>query len=369
MKTCGIVVEYNPFHNGHKLHIDKTKDITKCDVLIAVMSGNYVQRGEPAILDKWTRAKTAIENGVDLVIELPYAFSTQSASKFAYGAIKSLDIAKVNCICFGSETNNIEELIEIAETSISVDNLKENMSKGDSFPKAYGLLSKTMGPNDILGVAYLKEILKTNIKPYTIQRTNSYHDLTIQEISSASAIRKAVLSNEQIYDTTIMKDQLLNSELVVLDSFYPYLRTLLLTLDKNYLSNIFLFSEGIENHLAKQALKYDNLKDFLDACTTRRYTTSRIKRCLVQLLNQVSKSEINNLEELNYIRVLAMNNKGRNYLKTLKDVNVASRFSLIPKCYRDLEYKACLSYSTFLNEKNRQSVLLKEIGGPIYINN
>ena len=367
MKSCGIIVEYNPFHKGHEIHINQARTKSNCDVLIAVMSGNYVQRGEPAIIDKFTRATSAIQNGVDLVLELPYIYSTQSASKFAYGAVSVLKLAQVDSICFGSESNNLEELIEIANTPINTDNLKESLNKGESFVRSYGLLSKTMEPNDILAVSYLKEILKTNIRPISIQRTNHYHDLDIKDISSASAIRNAIFNNEDIKETTNMKDILLNNELVNLEMIYPYIRLLLLTLDKEYLSNIFLFNEGIENHLIKQAYKYSNLNDFLNASTTRRYTTSRIKRTLIQLLNQVTKSEVEKLKPLNTIRVLAMNKKGRNYIKTLKDVNIASRFSKVQDGYRQLEYKAALSYSNVLNNKNRQDLINKEIGGSIYL--
>jgi predicted nucleotidyltransferase len=367
MKSCGIIVEYNPFHNGHKIHIDNAKKESKCDVLIAVMSGNYVQRGEPAIIDKFTRASFAINNGVDLVLELPYIFSTQSASKFAYGAVSILKLAKVDSICFGSESNNLDELIEIAKSPINTDNLKESLNKGNSFVRSYGLLSRTMAPNDILGVSYLKEMLKTNIKPISIQRTNHYHDLEIKDVSSASAIRNALFNNTDIKDTTNMKEILLNNELINLEMFYPHIRLLLLTLDKDYLSNIFLFSEGIENHLIKQAHKYSDFNDFINASTTRRYTTSRIKRTLIQLLNQVTKKEVDNLKPINTIRILALNNKGRKYINTLKDVNIASRFSKVQDGYRELEKKAALSYSSVLSEKNRQDLIAKEIGGSIYI--
>ncbi|MCI6271555.1 MAG: nucleotidyltransferase family protein [Erysipelotrichaceae bacterium] len=367
MKAVGIIVEYNPLHKGHKLHIEKTKEITKPDVLIAVMSGNFVQRGEPAIIDKWKRAKAAILNGVDLVIELPYVFSVQSATQFAYGAVKCLNLAGVSDIVFGSESNNLEELIEISKTSINADNLKESLSVGNSFVKSYGLLSKTMQPNDILAVAYLKEILKTNIKPHTIQRTNHYHDLSIQEISSASAIRNAFLNGTKC-ESSLMYDELTNGELMTLNKFYPLIRYLLLTLEKKYLQEIFLVSEGIENHLIKQALISENLDIFLKNSTTKRYTSSRIKRILIHLINHIKKEDIKKLEELNTIRILAMNNKGRNYLKSLKNVNIASRFSKIQDGYREIEYKSCLTYASMLKEKNHHELIKNEIGGLIYIN-
>lgn len=370
MKVCGIIVEYNPFHNGHLYHIQKAREISQCDVLVAVMSGNFVQRGEPAIIDKWKRAQIAVEMGVDCVIELPYVFATQSASHFARGAITCLKIAQIDSLVFGSESNNLEELLEIAQSSINVDHLKESMNAGHSFVKSYGLLSKDMQPNDILAVAYLKELTDTSIKPYTIQRTNHYHSQSIDgTIASASAIRLACSTHQSFELTTPMAKQLTHGPCVYLKEFYPYLRTLLCTLDKDYIASIFLMSEGIENHLIKQAQSCETYEQFINQSTTRRYTSSRIKRCCLQLLNQVTKKEVETLPPLDTIRILAFNNTGRNYLKILqdKDVKIASKFAQVPQPYRKLEYKTTLLYTSLLHENDRQQLLKKEIGSPLYI--
>lgn len=370
MKATGIIVEYNPFHNGHEYHIQKTKEITNCDVLIAVMSGNFVQRGEPAILDKWKRAEVAIKHGVDLVIELPYIYATQSASNFAQGSIRCLEIAQVSDIVFGSETNNIEELKEMAASCIHVDNLKESLSIGHSFPKAYGLLAKEMGPNDILGVSYLKAIMNTKITAHTIQRTVHYHDEEMHnEIASATAIRKAIHENKPLANTTCMNEELSQNELVQLKDFYPYLRLLLNTLPPKELASIFLISEGIENHLIKQALLSSTYEEFINNAVTRRYTTSRIRRCCLQILNHITKEDVKNLPPLDTIRILAFNDKGREYLRQLQEneVKVASKFSQIPLVYRKMEYKTSLLYTTCMREEQRQSLLKQEIGSPLYI--
>ena len=220
------------------------------------MSGNYVQRGQMAIIDKHTRAHFAVQNGVDIVLELPYIYATQSASKFAKGAIDILKMAKVDTICFGSETNNLIELQEIANTSINIDNLKELMNTGNSFPKAYGLLSSSMASNDILAVSYLKALKDTNIKAISIQRTNNYHDETLTNIASAKAIRKAIYDHEDVSIATAMP--ITYEQCVFLRQFFPLIKQKLLTSNINDLKNIFLFSEGIENHLIKQAkLAYD----------------------------------------------------------------------------------------------------------------
>ncbi|MEG0657066.1 nucleotidyltransferase [Anaerorhabdus sp.] len=370
MKICGIIVEYNPFHNGHYHHIQRAREISQCDVLVAVMSGNFVQRGEPAIIDKWQRAKKAVEYGVDCVIELPYIYATQSASHFAKGAIDCLKLAQIDSLVFGSESNNLEELQEMADSCIHVDHLKESLHAGHSFPKSYGLLAKEMEPNDILGVAYLKELNNTAIKPYTIQRTVHYHDQMIhQQIASASAIRKAFFNHTNIQDTTPMTQELENSVCVQLKDFYPYLRTILLTSNPKELSNIFLFNEGIENHLINQAMHCATFEEFLNKSTTRRYTTSRIQRSCIQLLNRVTKDEVKNLPPLDTLRILAFNETGRNYLKFLseKEIKVASKFAQIPEAYRKLEFRTTLLYTSQMDETKRDELIKKEIGGPQYI--
>ena len=156
MNVTGIIVEYNPFHNGHIYHINKAKEITNADLLIAVCSGNYVQRGEPSIINKFDKTRAALQHGVDLVVELPYIFTVQNASVFGQKSVEILNNLKVNSIVFGSECNNLEELNNFASHSINIDHLKEELDKGNSYPKSYGLLAGSLYPNDILAVSYLK---------------------------------------------------------------------------------------------------------------------------------------------------------------------------------------------------------------------
>lgn len=364
MKATGLIVEYNPFHNGHKYHIDEARKITNCDVLIAVMSGNFTQRGEVSIIDKYTKTEAALNNGVDLVIELPYYYATSSANIFAKGAVELLNQLKVSDIVFGSESNNLEELKEIAETSINPDNLKEILNKGESFPKSYGFLCSEMGSNDILGIAYLKELSKTNIIPHTIKRDVGYHDETIAEIASAKAIRKACLNNQDYSNATPI--EITNPHFN--KDYYSYLRTILLTHSPEYLSNIYLVNEGIENNLIKNAMKYDDYEEFVNACVSRRYTRARIQRTIIQILNQVTKDEIKNLEDNKYLRVLGFNSKGREYLATLKkdeEINIVTKFNALPEKTRKLYYKTSCLYASTLENKKRDQLLLKEISGPI----
>ena len=364
MRISGIIVEYNPFHNGHLLHIQKTKQITNCDILIAVMSGNFTQRGEMAIVDKWQRTKWALLNGVDIVIELPYIYSTQSADTFAKSAVKLLQIAQVDSICFGSESNDLENLIKLSESKEV--NIKELLDTGIGYPKAYGTKTDNSLSNDILAISYLDALKNTNIKPYCIKRESLYHDLTINELASASAIRNAYFNNEDYSIATSFK---INEPSVSLSKFYKIIQVLLLTLDQKYLSDLFLFSEGIENHLRNNALKFDNFDDFINASVTKRYTRARICRTLTQLLNQISKQDVEKLEPLDTLRILGFNKQGQSYLSSLKkqDVKIASKFTQIPKNYRDMEFKTTLLYCLFFSKQEKEELIKLEMGGPIRI--
>ena len=304
MKICGIVTEYNPFHNGHLYHIKKAKEISKCDILIAVMSGNFVQRGEPAIADKWLRTKYALENGVDIVIELPYPFALQSADGFAKGAIRSLQLAGVNCIVFGSETNDIIKLQTIAKEAF------QPKTKDFSMAKNFSMTFDTLSSNDILGISYLKALQNTNIIPDTIKRTNQYHDTDLaQSIASATAIRKGVFNNKDISHATVMANELNKQHAFSL--YYPLIQTLLTTLSPSYLSTIFLMDEGVLG------------------------------------FNEKGKKHLSSLRK--------------------KDVQIASCFKQVPQAFRQIELRACHAYAYPLNGLNRKKELSKEMQPPIYI--
>ncbi len=367
MKATGIIVEYNPLHNGHLHHIKETLKITKPDVLIAVMSGNYVQRGEFAIVDKFQRARSAIEHGVDIVIELPYIYATQSAQQFACASVDLLHLAQVNSIVFGSESNDLETLQEIAEMSFKVDYLKEALSAGEGYAKAFSLGSSVLQSNDILAVAYLKALQDKNIQPYTIQRTTHYHDPHLQQgISSATAIRKAYFNQEDISNDCAM---LINEPTVHWQHFFPYLKILFTTLDVNYMKEIFLFNEGIENHLRNMILKSQSWQEFIDMSATKRYTKARIQRCCLQLINHITKKDVTNLGPLDTLRILAFNEKGQQYLKHLKkqEVKIASKFAQVPLPYREMELKTTKLYSTLMSQSDAKKIIEAEIAGAIRI--
>ena len=369
MKTCGIIAEYNPFHNGHRHHIEETKRITGCDLLIAVMSGNFVQRGEPALIDKRQRAAEAVRNGIDVVIELPYIYATQSASRFAEGGVRLLKLAGVDYLSFGSECGNLENLQDIADTPVNPDHLHVSMDTGMSFPKAYSLLTSQMQPNDILAVSYLKELKGTGIAPVVIPRTSNYQSTELSSHASALAIRTALHNGEDVSQATMMHETLENCEKAYMEDLYPYLRTLLLTTPKEVLAERFLFSEGIESHLQKNAAEAKDWQTFLNACTSYRYTAGRIRRCCLQALNQITKQEVSRLPEADTLHVLAFSENGRRWLHDMRktDVRIASKFSDIPYPWRQMEYRTTLLYTSLFTEEERRRILSAEIKGADYI--
>lgn len=361
MNITGLIVEYNPFHNGHIKHIKEAKKITKADLLVAITSGNYCQRGDISIINKFDKTKAALDNGIDLVIELPYIYTLQNAKIFGEKAVELLNAIGVNNIVFGSETNNVEELKKYAELNINVDYLKEILDTGVSYPKAYGLLASALYPNDILAVSYLKAISKTNIKAYTIKRTTKYHSTKLKKICSAKAIRKAVINKEDYSIATPIKikEPHFTSEL------YDYLRKILITRTKKELQEIFLVSEGIEGLLIKNAYKYNTYEEFLENSISKRYTKSRIQRVIMNIINNITKDDVKSLPPLNYVRVLGFNTKGQKYLKSLKDnsYKIVTQFKNIPSPYKDIEWKVSQIYASLLKKPNEY--LIKELKGPI----
>ena len=362
MKILGLIVEYNPFHHGHLYHLNKAKELLNPDLTIAVMSSHFVQRGEPAISDKWTRAQIAIKNGVDLVIELPFVYSVQSADYFAHGAIDILAKLKVTDIVFGSENGNINIFKDIAYTiknnQKAYNNIvKEQMNLGLRYPDACNqalslLMNKTVTtPNDLLGLAYVKEIIDHDypIEMHCIKRTNDFHSLQIEAISSASAIRHALKNKIDI------KNQFCNykeyKEFYFLDDLYPYLRYKILTTSNQSLKQLHLVDEGIENLLKEKILVSNNMEQLITNLSSKRYTRSRIQRMLIHILMNNTKDQIINAMHLNYIRILKMNNYGQAYLNKIKKVceyKLITNFSSYTHPALDLEFKAtkllsCLS--------------------------
>ena len=350
MKTLGIITEYNPFHNGHKYHLEKSKKMSNSDAVICVMSGHFLQRGTPAIIDKWTRTKNAIENGVDLVIELPTVYSMNSAEFFAKGAVEILNSLNiVNTLSFGSENGNIKPFLKIGEFFSNEPEefkslLKKYLNEGIVFPKARELaLKEYLGentiinskPNNILGIEYSKAIFSTssNIELKTITRTsNNYHDNTLTgNISSATAIRSTIKSNMNFDD---IKNSIPNStydsfiknknDLVFRDNFEDLIFYKIRSMSLNELKNIHDITEGLENRIKKMALKTETLEELIMNIKTKRYTYTRIQRILFKILLDIKKDNI--YHSPRYIRVLGFNKKGQ---KLIKQINKISTIPII----------------------------------------
>ena len=360
MKSAGIIVEYNPFHNGHKYHLDQLKKTCDAQAIIAVCTGNYNQRGDLSIIDKFAKTQAALDNGVDLVIELPYIFTTQNAYVFADKAVGLLKRFDIDYLVFGSETGNLPELRKYAELPIDVTKLKELMRDGTSYPKAYGLLSGSLYPNDILAVAYLRSLKDSTITPIAIKRTNDYLSKELSLIASATAIRQALLQGEDVSQACDLNIE----EPVFNKDLYPYLRQSLFTTSSQDLESYFLVDEGIGNLLKENAIKYADYESFIGNSISRRYTRSRIQRTLLQIGNKIKKTDVNELGDNDYVRVLGFNQTGQQILKEYKEkVNIVTQFKNIPEPYKQIEWKTSLLYSTLL--KDPAAYLKKELRGPL----
>ena len=373
MKIVGLVVEYNPFHNGHLYHLNKSKEVTNATHSIAVMSGNFLQRGEPALFDKYTRAQIAVSNGVDLVVELPSLFACQSAEIFSHGAVALLN--SLNCIdsiCFGSEEGDIKILYQIAniltnEPTEFKDKLKAYLDEGLLFAVArskalYDYISSNNlldipeeklntilnSSNNILGIEYIKSLIRlnSNIKPYTITRIKSEYNSEIisSNICSATAIRKVLkdscelsdISNVVPYHTLYAIENSIKKEFnPMFDEYYFDIIKQIIVRDINNLNSYFDVNEGIENKIYKSVFTSNSLDSLQQDIKSKRYTLTRVKRILNNILLGITKEDMNKVKSISYIpyvRVLAFNDKGREIIKQIKlnsDICIVNKFANI----------------------------------------
>ena len=349
MKILGIIVEYNPFHTGHLYHLQKAKEMVKPDLTIAIMSGNYVQRGEVAIIDKFKRSELAIKYGVDLVIELPFAYVCQSADYFCKGAIDLLYHIGITDLVFGSECGDIHLFKEIASAiknnPADYDQYVKNaMKQGLRYPDACNqalslLLNKSIQtPNDLLGLGYVKEVINHDypICLHCIQRSNDYHDTSLTKIASATALRKALKEKQDVHDYLL--DMSYYDHLYDQSNFFDYLKYQI-----HHLKKIHLVDEGIENLLKKVIFDTNSYEELVNSLTSKRYTKTRIQRMLLHILMNNTKDEIKNCFPIDYILVLKMNQKGQKYLKTIKKTcsyHIITNLSSYKHPALDLEIKS-----------------------------
>lgn len=335
VEKVGIIAEYNPFHNGHLYHLNKVKNMFPNSYLILVLIGNFTQRADISIINKWDKTKIALEYGFDLVVELPYNIATSSASIYALGAIKILNELNCDYLVFGSETNDVEKFKEIAiktnKNKSYQDKIKYFLDKGFNYPKSCSLAlehlfkDKIDKPNDVLALEYVRSIinLKSKIKPISIKRTNNYNDTNINDkITSASSIRKNISNKELIINTLPKKSyDLINN--INYDDFFKYLKYEILTNDN--LNDILDVDEGIENKLKKEIISVDKLEDLILKVKSKRYSYNRIKRMLLHILTKTKKDYD---KDVKYIRVLGMNLNG---MKILKEAKKNSNLQIVTK--------------------------------------
>ena len=349
-KRIGIIAEYNPFHNGHLYQIQKAKELTGADTVIAVMSGNFTQRGETSLINKFEKAKMALQNEVDMVIELLTIYSISSAENFALGGVKILnEIGNIDYLVFGIEEENLEKLQAIADVLVNEDNefkrnIKEELNKGNSYPKAREIALKKVllsenvenimqKPNNILAIEYLKALKTTNskIKPIAIKRKNTMHnDENINEnYASGTYIRKLFIENnfneirkvvpKYTYERLLeLKNQ--GAYVSSINDFSDIVIYKIRTMTKEEISQIADVNEGLENIIKLASTTCKTIDEIVEKVSTKRYTKTRISRILTYILLDITKSEIEQSKNANpYIRVLGINKKFEGILKTINN--------------------------------------------------
>ncbi|OQO70861.1 hypothetical protein BH747_02345 [Enterococcus villorum] len=346
MNVCGIIVEYNPFHNGHRYHAEMARKQTGADLVVAVMSGNFLQRGEPAILDKWSRAKSALHNGVDLVVELPVEWSVQSADYFAKGAVQLLQMLNCNYLCFGTEEKIAfayedfgifvrqnqykiqQELQQLSDQAMSYPQKMMNV-----FTNLYPEITFDFSsPNHILGLSYAKEnaSYQEPMKLVPIARKSAgYHEetLTDQSIASATAIRKA-LGEERLIDDFVPETtaKLLSEEpMQTWENYWPFLRYQLLSSNLEHLKNIYQMSEGLEIRMQAAAKSATSFHEFVTLVKSKRYTWTRIQRLACYVLLNIQKEELLDQQSQRYIHILGFTKAGQTFLKEKKELPLFSK--------------------------------------------
>lgn len=344
MKTVGIICEYNPFHNGHKFHLEKAREITGADNVVCVMSGSISQRGEVCVFDKWKRASDAVANGADLVIELPEYYVLQGADIFSYGAVKLLNsLGVVDSICFGSESNDIDILDKVAQISISDEyntSVRKLMNDGKSYPVASALSLKEvcgveLKPNDMLGVSYIRALKKINsqIKPYCIKRKSVDHNSEIVsgEFSSASYIRELLYDNK-FSEAEKLVPYKINDHTKVYDEekMFNIIRYVISNIADEDFVHFKGMEPGLNNRIKKALENSGSMKSFYDNAVTSRYTLSRIKRLVKCAMLNIDQSA-----ELSYIRLLAFNDKGRKLIRSIRDKSQLLIINKLADCKDD----------------------------------
>jgi predicted nucleotidyltransferase len=370
MKKIGIICEYNPFHNGHLHHINEIKKKYPDSIIILVLNGYFLQRGEISLISKYDKCKIALDNNVDIVLELPVLFGTQSADTFANTSIRLLNELKVKKIVFGSEIDDIKKLEDIADKQLNDDSfndkVKEYLKTGLNYPTA---LSKAIGidfeynPNDLLGISYIKAIRQINPKiiPETIKRTSSYHDtVSTDKIISASNLREKIKNGEEIIKY-LPESVIPCINNITNNKLFNYLKFKILTDPK--LSEYLDVDEGIEYRIQNVINESNNIEELIEKIKTKRYTYNKINRMLLHIMIGLTKED-NKKAKLDYIKILGFNSTGQNYLKSIrKDLNLpttVNKNSLIYEYEQKAVYLYELATKKSLNNFDIKNIPIKK---------
>lgn len=370
LDKIGIICEYNPFHNGHIYHIKKIKELFPDSFITLVLSASFTERGEFSFLTKWDKTRIALKYQVDLVVELPFIFATQSADTFAKYAVSMLEYLEMDYLVFGSESDDIATLKNLASTTLYNKEynilVKKYLDLGNNYPASiskalYNLTNvKIRNSNDLLGLSYIKTIMQNdyNIKPLTIKRTNDYlsQELTNQ-IASATSIRKAYLENKNIKEfipketkelLTIKKDYLNN---------YFYLLKYKLINEINELDKYLDVVEGIDKKIKKVIMNVNSYQELLEKTKSKRFTYNKLNRMFLHILLNLKKED--SKKPITYIRILGFNQKGRLYLKNIKNhlsISLITNYKDIDDFVLKFELKATIIYLEIINRPD----LIKE---------
>ena len=374
----GVVAEFNPFHNGHQYQIDKINEMNPI-IKIAVVSGNFVQRGELSILNKFEKASIAVENGYDLVVELPCYYSIQNAEVFGIFSTKILEKLGVELQVFGVENDDLKtfvKVIELQKTETYSLKLKELQKKGFSYTSSHQKILEELGyenwykSNNILAISYIKSIIENSmkLKYYPIKRKNvDYNDDKILgNIASASFIRENY--NKQDVNKLIpsnTKEVLENKNIdfeSIEDRIFELFKYMFNVKSKNEIIKVYDYNDSIYNRIQKN-LVANSSKEFFRKIVSRNISKNRVKRLMLNLLLDIQNEDIDKEADIEYIRVLAMNNNGRNYIKYLKEKNITIfvNWKDIEKNYVShkikIEKNAFLLYELLKKEKEKLNVI------------
>ncbi|OIN67800.1 hypothetical protein BLD48_02855 [Exiguobacterium sp. KRL4] len=356
MRMTAIISEYNPFHNGHLYQAKIARQETGADLIVAIMSGTFTQRGEPAFTDKWSRAQAAVASGeIDLVLELPFYYAVQRADRFALGGVTIAETIGAHTLSFGSECGEVTPFITAASENHEANpryqellqqGLAQGLSSATAASQAFQAMTTTLDlttPNNTLGYYYARAA--SSIALHTTKRIGSgYHDLSVGDVMSATAIRAYYTKHQSLIGLPeATAETLQDAVFASFDTYYPFIRHRLLTTSLADLTQFNGMDASLAPRLVDGARQHDSFEGFMSCVKTRRYTRTSLQRTLIYLLTSTMKREIDGLpfDQIDYVRPLAFNEIGRTALRQIKQrVPIISTFEKHPWLIKESQVTA-----------------------------